>query len=70
VDWVEGPSVLQRDGRWIVYYDEYTRKRYGALQSDDLKTFRPVDGLTFPPGVRHGTAFEVPPDIVTRLASK
>ena len=70
VDWVEGPSLLKRDGRWIVYYDEYTRKKYGALQSDDLKIFHPVQGLEFPPGVRHGTAFEVPADIAARLAAK
>ena len=33
VDWVEGPSVLERGGVWTMYYDEYTRRRYGALES-------------------------------------
>ena len=69
VDWVEGPSVLKRDGGWIVYYDEYTRKKYGALQSNDLKAWRPVEGLSFPAGVRHGTAFEVDPAVAARLAA-
>jgi len=77
VDWVEGPSVLKRAdpstplgaGRWIVYYDEYTRRKYGALQSADLKKWDPVDGLSFPRGVRHGTAFEVPPLIAARVAA-
>ena len=69
VDWVEGPSVLARNGGWTVYYDEYTRKKYGALHSDDLKTWRPVEGLSFPAGVRHGTAFEVDRAIAARLAA-
>ena len=67
VDWVEGPSVLKQGNGWIVYYDEYTRRRYGALQSADLKQWTPVQGLNFPRGVRHGTAFEVPSSVVARL---
>jgi hypothetical protein len=68
VDWVEGPSVLKQGSGWIVYYDEYTRRRYGALQSPDLKQWTPVQGLNFPRGVRHGTAFEVPADVAAGLA--
>jgi hypothetical protein len=68
VDWVEGPSVLKRAAGWIVYYDEYTRRQYGAMQSDDLKQWTAVQGLSFPRGVRHGTAFEVPVDAAARLA--
>ena len=67
-DWVEGPSLLKLNDRWTVYYDEYTRHRYGAMQSADLKTWLPVEGLAFPAGVRHGTAFEVPADIAARVA--
>lgn len=68
IDWVEGPSVLRRGNNWIVYYDEYTRKKYGAIESADLKTWRPVDGVEFPPGTRHGTAFQVNSDVVARLS--
>ena len=68
-DWVEGPSVLKRDSGWAVYYDEYTRRRYGALQSSDLKTWSPLPGLSFPRGVRHGTAFEVPPAVAAKVAA-
>jgi hypothetical protein len=67
VDWVEGPSVLKRNGAWTVYYDEYTRKKYGAIQSTDLKQWEAITDLSFPPGVRHGTAFVVPPEIAARL---
>ena len=69
VDWVEGPSVLKRESGWAVYYDEYTRRRYGALQTTDLKTWTPLEGLSFPRGVRHGTAFEVPPAIAAKVAA-
>ena len=69
VDWVEGPSVLKQGSGWIMFYDEYTRRRYGALQSSDLKQWTPVQGLNFPRGVRHGTAFEVPVDVAARLAA-
>lgn len=66
VDWVEGPSALKVGRDWIVYYDEYTRKRYGAIRSTDLRKWEPID-VTFPAGTRHGTAFAVPSDIASRL---
>jgi beta-xylosidase len=69
IDWVEGPSLLRTD-RWLLYYDEYTRHRYGALRSTSLDVWTPVaQPLTFPPGVRHGTAFSVPPDVLARLTA-
>lgn len=70
VDWVEGPSLLQTRGGWLLYYDEYTRHRDGALRSTDLASWQPVtEALTFPPGVRHGTAFAVESDVVARLTA-
>jgi hypothetical protein len=69
VDWVEGPSVLKQGGVWTIYYDEYTRRRYGALESTDLKQWTMVTDLAFPRGVRHGTAFEVPAAVAMRLAA-
>ena len=69
IDWVEGPSLLKRADQWILLYDEYTRRRYGALQSADLQHWEIVEDLSLPRGVRHGTAFEVPAGVVTRLAA-
>jgi beta-xylosidase len=66
VDWVEGPSVLKAGDDWIVYYDEYTRKRYGAMRSRDLGRWEPLD-VRFPTGTRHGTAFAVERDVAARL---
>lgn len=68
-DWVEGPSALQVDGRWFVYYDAYRRRRFEGLSSADLQTWVPLDGrLQMPAGVRHGTAFAVPGAIVEAIA--
>jgi beta-xylosidase len=70
-DWVEGPSILRVGDAWMVYFDEYTRHRYGALRSADLERWGNVsDSIRFPPGTRHGTAFEVPDDIVRGLDLK
>jgi hypothetical protein len=68
VDWVEGPTALRVGATWHVYYDEYTRKAYGAIASEDLRTWRVVsDQVRFPAGARHGTAFEVDEATVRRL---
>jgi hypothetical protein len=70
-DWVEGPSLLWVGDEWLLYYDEYTRHRYGVLRSRDLKTWQPVaGGVRFPEGVRHGTAFSVPADVYERIARR
>jgi hypothetical protein len=57
---VEGHTVLRIGDRWRIYYDEYTRKRYGAMDTRDFRTFSPVANVAFPEGMRHGTAFPVP----------
>ena len=67
VDWVEGPTVLRLGDRWRVYFDEYTRKRYGALDTRDFGTFTAVPDLVMPDGVRHGTALAVPRALIDAL---
>lgn len=68
VDWVEGPTILRMGKDWIVYYDEYTRKRYGAIRSSDLRRWSVIsDRITFPSGTRHGTAFETEAPVIRRL---
>jgi hypothetical protein len=65
--WVEGPTVLRLGDVWRIYYDEYTRKRYGAMDTRDFRTFTPASDVTFPEGMRHGTAFAVPRAIADAL---
>jgi beta-xylosidase len=70
-DWVEGPTALRVGDAWHLYYDAYTRRRFEGLTSTDLKTWAPLDNhLAFPKGIRHGTAFAVPPEIVEALRAR
>ncbi|MGD0516498.1 MAG: glycoside hydrolase family 43 protein [Thermoguttaceae bacterium] len=67
-DWVEGPTAVKIGERWIVYFDEYTRGRYGAIASADMKQWENIsEKLSFPKGTRHGTAFAVPQSVLQNL---
>ncbi len=67
-DWVEGPTALHVNNTWLLYFDAYTRGHYEGLRSPDLEKWESIsDDLTFPPGVRHGTALVVEPQIVEHL---
>ncbi len=58
--WAEGPTVLRKDGKWIVYFDKYRDHRYGAIESADLKHWTDIsDKLEMPKGLRHGTVFTI-----------
>ncbi len=66
--WCEGPTAVRIGDRWIVYFDKYTEHKYGAVASRDLKTWEDIsDQVSFPSGVRHGTAIEVPGEITVNL---
>jgi GH43 family beta-xylosidase len=59
-DWVEGPAVLRVGSVWRVYFDCYTKRRYGAAESADGLAWRDItDEVRLPEGARHGTAFPV-----------
>ncbi|TRZ45062.1 prolyl oligopeptidase family serine peptidase [Robertkochia solimangrovi] len=59
--WAEGPTTLRtKNGSWVVYFDKYIDKKYGAVTSDDLKTWKDIsDEVFFPKGIRHGTVFKI-----------
>jgi beta-galactosidase len=68
--WVEGPSPLFVGDTLYVYMDFYRNHRYGAIRSDDRgKTWRevPAGEISFPKGIRHGTAFAVDRSVVDAL---
>lgn len=68
INWVEGPSAIKIDGKWIVYYDCYTKRHYGAVESTDLKNWTNItEKLKFPKEARHGTVFRVEKSIVDAL---
>lgn len=58
--WAEGPSALQVDKYVYIYFDKYRNHKYGAVRSTDMIHWEDVsDQISFPAGVRHGTAFKV-----------
>lgn len=59
-DWAEGPTVAKIGEEWVVYFDKYRDKKYGAISSADLKNWKDIsDTISFPAGTRHGTVFKV-----------
>jgi beta-xylosidase len=70
-DWVEGPTALKIGPYWYVYYDAYTRHRMEGARSKDLVHWSPItDQISFPNGVRHGTAFSASNEILAPLKEK
>lgn len=67
-NWVEGPTAVQTDSGWIVYFDRYTNHEMGAIFSADLKIWQDISGdLHFPDGTRHGTVFKVKKSVLEKL---
>lgn len=64
--WAEGPTAIQIDGRWLIYFDMYRKNRYGVIVSDDLRSWRDIsDSISFPDGARHGTVLQVERSILS-----
>jgi len=64
----EGPSLLKSNGWWYLYYDEYTKGKYGALRTHDFVTWQPFsDSLKAARGMRHGSAFLAPQSVLNGL---
>ncbi|QDK80619.1 family 43 glycosylhydrolase [Spirosoma sp. KCTC 42546] len=56
----EGPSVAKVGNDWLIYFDSYQDKKYGAVKTHDFKTFTDVSAQTaIPEGHKHGTIFKV-----------
>jgi beta-xylosidase len=69
--WAEGPSPVNINGKWFVYFDKYTQHRYGVIVSADLKAWTDdSDKLAMPSGIRHGTAFAIPATVMKKLQEK
>ncbi|WP_370476309.1 prolyl oligopeptidase family serine peptidase [Tamlana flava] len=69
--WAEGPTAVQIDGNWVVYFDKYRDHKYGAIQSSDLITWEDFsDKIQFPKGTRHGTIFKVPMALLKKIMNQ
>lgn len=66
--WAEGPTVMRINGKFIVYFDKYMDKKYGAVSSGDLQKWTDIsEKITFPKGIRHGTVLSVPRNLYFQL---
>jgi len=67
----EGPTVLKIGEDWIIYFDAYRAKQYGAARTRDFKQFVDISKeVSFPEGHKHGTALPIEQAILDRLFSK
>jgi beta-galactosidase len=66
--WAEGPTALEIGEYVYVYFDKYRDHKYGAVRSRDMKVWEDIsDQVSFPQGVRHGTAFKVSEELFNKL---
>ena len=56
----EGPNVAKVKGGWLVYYDAYRLKKFGAAFTPDFKSFTDYsDKVQVPDGHKHGTVLMI-----------
>ena len=65
--WAEGPTAIEINKEWIVYFDKYTQKKYGAVKQTSKGWEDISDQVSFPEGTRHGTVIKVPSEIINQL---
>lgn len=66
--WAEGPAPLFVGEYLYIYFDKYRDHKYGAVRSKDGKHWEDISDLvSFPEGIRHGTAFTVDQSILNSL---
>lgn len=55
----EGPTVIRIKNEWLIYYDAYGDKKYGAIKTKDFKHFTDISQqVRLPTGHKHGTIFK------------
>jgi len=65
--WAEGPTATQINGEWVVYFDKYTQKKYGAVKQTSKGWEDISEQISFPQGTRHGTIIKVSADVIEAL---
>jgi len=66
--WAEGPSALEIGEYVYAFFDKDVELKYGAIRSKNMKEWEDIsDKVTFPIGVRHGSAFKVSNEAFKKL---
>ena len=64
----EGPTVAHIGNNWLIYYDAYRDKKFGAVYTSDFNTFTDVSNkISVPQGHKHGTIFKVSEKVFKKL---
>jgi hypothetical protein len=67
----EGPTVAKVKDDYIIYYDQYREKIYGAMKTKDFKTFTDVTKeVSLPQGHKHGTVFSIQASKLKKLIAE
>ena len=67
-EFTEGPTVAKAGKDWLIYYDMYRDKKYGAMRTRDFKTFTDITGqVDVPVGHKHGTIVMIDKRTLNRL---
>ena len=70
-NFIEGPTTVKIGKDWLIYYDVYQEKKYGAMKTRDFKTFTDISGeIEVPEGHKHGTIFMTSKKILESLIEK
>lgn len=65
--WAEGPTAIKIDNKWVVYFDKYTQKKYGAVRETSKGWEDISEQVSFPEGTRHGTVLKVTSEEINAL---
>lgn len=64
----EGPTVIKIRDEWLIYFDAYRERKYGAVKTKDFVSFTDIsDDINIPEGHKHGTIFSVKEGILKNL---
>ncbi|MCU7551901.1 glycoside hydrolase family 43 protein [Chitinophagaceae bacterium LB-8] len=70
-NFIEGPSVVKKGDEWLIYFDVYQEKIYGAMKTKDFKTFTDITKeVSVPEGHKHGTIFMAKEKLVKQLEKR
>ncbi|PKD17706.1 beta-galactosidase [Salegentibacter salinarum] len=66
--WAEGPTSVKIRDEYLVFFDKYIEKEFGAVRSNDLENWEDIsDKVSFPEDIRHGSILKVPAEVLKSL---
>lgn len=70
-NFIEGPTVTKVDSDYLIYFDVYQKKIYGAMRTNDFINFTDITHeVSVPKLHKHGTIFKAPASIIEAMKQK